>query len=1140
MGDEAAKTPAPAAPRVFLDLAPPTDGPSLPYRLRRYLHTLPFLSPIPLVVFALLFLASLHIAALALFTRGFLLNRQALTNINDCVPLSPSLPGSPHNDDISRLDASCTLPSTHSKVIFLVVDALRADFVFPVDSTFANPFHHNHITLPSSLSSSTPTHSFLTHFIADAPTTTLQRLKGLTTGSLPTFVDAGSNFAAAGERVTEDTWLSQAKRFGKRIKLVGDDTWLGVFPAGETSEEFIWGVEDVKPFDSFNVEDLDTVDHGVRLHLLKLMDEKKQGNDEWDIIVAHGLGLDHAGHRFGALHSETTRKLKETQFLLEDVVERLEEDTLLVVLGDHGMTDRGDHGGDTRDEVDAALWVYSKGAALTSAKWYTHPLSSPRHPLSSLFNTSSTCRELGDQMLLLKPQPDSPTRSISQVDLVPTLSLLLGLPIPFGSLGLPIPELFFRETSLPSSLPPSAKPPPPRSLFGLKPSTPPSSHQSLSALQTLLQAHLLVASQLSHYLNIYTSSPSGADLKPALPELHFILGLAKSTYRGACAPGANQSAMELKALQQFWRYERRAREHARNIWAKFDKNLIAAGLIVWIGSVLVSLRLITATRNGSGARYLIGQGVEGVVVTGWALLGLWLLSAFEIVGGLKPLWVVFLIAIGAELGVLFSPLTPTSRFGSYGLGGKPSTYLSSLLPLIAHSALFASNSFVVFEDSSVLFILSTLLVIGLIKALSAPEARLRKRLIALSIAALVFVRLMAYSTICRDEQAPHCHVTFHLDPSSTKAWIVVGVALVAAWRLPSLIRTALRVSASDVGIAPPYLDLAIRIFLLIAVGYWGVDQMIGGLGLSPESTIVAKMVKTGFAKVVLVGTVLSATLVWYNCPLCLRVQRETVRDEAGNDVRTQVKFIGFANAFGSTYLLFFSTIFALIFLVNPPPGQLVLTLHFLTLLCLSEIFDSERDVEHLRKSVTSASIADLLNNDLPAPPSHTGPNFRQISLIALLSHLSFFATGHQAALSTIQWSTAFIGFPTLVYPFSPILVILNTLGSHILGALSIPLFVFWALSPTLRDQPPIFVARNLLRSALAFSTYQTVVALSAAVFSAWFRRHLMVWKVFAPRFMVGAVTLLATDFTLVVLALGWGAWVTVKKVKGTLGTRLAE
>jgi len=40
-------------------------------------------------------------------------------------------------------------------------------------------------------------------------------------------------------------------------------------------------------------------------------------------------------------------------------METLDDDTVLLVMGDHGMTRTGDHGGDSDDEVDAALFVYS-------------------------------------------------------------------------------------------------------------------------------------------------------------------------------------------------------------------------------------------------------------------------------------------------------------------------------------------------------------------------------------------------------------------------------------------------------------------------------------------------------------------------------------------------------------------------------------------------------------------------------------------------------------------------------------------------------------------------------------------------------------------------------------------------------------
>ena len=43
-----------------------------------------------------------------------------------------------------------------------------------------------------------------------------------------------------------------------------------------------------------------------------------------------------------------------------DVVDSLDNDTLLYVFGDHGMTQYGDHGGDSENETTAALFVYSK------------------------------------------------------------------------------------------------------------------------------------------------------------------------------------------------------------------------------------------------------------------------------------------------------------------------------------------------------------------------------------------------------------------------------------------------------------------------------------------------------------------------------------------------------------------------------------------------------------------------------------------------------------------------------------------------------------------------------------------------------------------------------------------------------------
>ncbi|BGP28529.1 mannose-ethanolamine phosphotransferase gpi13 [Rhodotorula toruloides] len=1101
------------------------------YRTRRWLHVLPFLPAGSTYLSALTLLALLHTVGLLLFTRGFLLTRKALPNVNTCNPTAPS----------GNLDPSCSLPPTHDKLIFLVVDALRADFVLSVDEP-ASPFYSNRIPLPAQLTRTQPTNSFLSHFIADAPTTTLQRLKGMTTGSLPTFIDAGSNFA--GEQADEDNWLGQAKRAGKRIALVGDETWLNVFP--RKGKDSVWQEGFVWPYDSFDVEDLDTVDRSVREHLLELLDERRQR--EWDIVVAHELGLDHAGHRFGAEHRETTRKLRETEQLLRDVVERLQEDTLLVVVGDHGMTDRGDHGGDSREEVDAALWVYSRTPIIDST-WFKHNLVSPRHPLASLYAAANGSSDLCDRFQLTWAEKglSQATRSVSQIDLVPTISLLLGLPIPFGNLGLPIPELFFRNVDLPVAPKPSAEAAsdkPKRGFFGFASSQPERRGQeTLSPLQTVLQATLLASSELSNYLLTYTSLPSGNDLVPAMPELSFILEIAKSAYKGAHAPGHSREEMEMRALEKFWTFERKAREKARLVWARFDPVLMGAGLAVWTGSLVVAWRLANAAKKGPGARFLVGRAVEGGLVA--LAVGLVLSAQGVFKGRPSGLAAAFAAAIGAELAVVFAPSTSslslTTRLRSAFARRAP----ASLLPLVAHAALFASNSLTVFEDRIVLYLLATLLSFSLVRGFAAPEARLKNRILAYSAIALVSLRLMSCSTICREEQVPKCHPTFHPTPGSTSSIVVLVFSVAAAIGVPSIMRSSLATSKSDEGVAPAFLGVGIRALLMGASAYWVADSLLAASSFGTAGTAVASLAKTAFARVVLVGGFLSTTLVWYLSPLCIRVQREQVQNAAGQPIRTQIKVIGFANALGSSYLLFFAAGSVLLFLVSPPPAQLVLILHLVILLCLLEIFDSERDVEHLTTALTSAaSLEAFLHSDeggLPPPPPHTGPTFVQISMLALLAHLSFFSTGHQAVISSIQWSTAFIGFPTLTYPFSPVLVALNTLAGFILTAIALPLFVLWNLSPTLKGQgAPMVVGRNLLRVGASYMAYFAALALASAMCSAWLRRHLMVWKIFAPRFMLAGVALLATDSVVVVLAMAWGARGVLGKARGSLGTRFAE
>lgn len=107
--------------------------------------------------------------------------------------------------DVNSSSEYCLPQKT--RVILLVIDALKYEFgVYNNETTDPLPFE-NKLPVFHRLLNEYPEQTRLLKFVADAPTTTLQRLKGMTTGSLPTFIDIGSNFATA--EINEDNIIDQ-------------------------------------------------------------------------------------------------------------------------------------------------------------------------------------------------------------------------------------------------------------------------------------------------------------------------------------------------------------------------------------------------------------------------------------------------------------------------------------------------------------------------------------------------------------------------------------------------------------------------------------------------------------------------------------------------------------------------------------------------------------------------------------------------------------------------------------------------------------------------------------------------------------------------------------------------------------------
>ena len=108
-----------------------------------------------------------------------------------------------------------------------------------------------------------------------------------------------------------------------------------------------------------NVVDLDTNDSGIRSEIFSVL-----SRPDSDIILVHALGLDHAIHTFNIHHSEMDRKMRDTDALLKDIFSAMDDNTTMVLLGDHGTIDQGNHGGETPEEKSTVLFMTSKGQKL--------------------------------------------------------------------------------------------------------------------------------------------------------------------------------------------------------------------------------------------------------------------------------------------------------------------------------------------------------------------------------------------------------------------------------------------------------------------------------------------------------------------------------------------------------------------------------------------------------------------------------------------------------------------------------------------------------------------------------------------------------------------------------------------------------
>lgn len=318
-------------------------------------------------------------------------------------PYKPFLPGLA---EFEPLEYGPPPPAPFDRLIFMVVDALRSDFVYSEDSGFqyVQSLIRDGSAIPFTAN-------------ARSPTVTMPRIKSMTTGSIPSFVDLILNFDESDTSSTlaaQDTWLAQikAKDMGKLL-MYGDDTWLKLFPNTFDRQD---GTT------SFFVADFTEVDHNVTRNIAGELD-----NNDWGLMVLHYLGLDHIGHKAGPRSSNMVPKQREMDGIVEVLFESMAskkhlDSTLLVLCGDHGMNDAGNHGASSPGETSPALVFVAPKLKTISTK-----VPAPAQPKGEFEYYSM----------------------VEQSDIAPTIAALLGFPISKNNLGALIPDFlpFWPKTS---------------------------------------------------------------------------------------------------------------------------------------------------------------------------------------------------------------------------------------------------------------------------------------------------------------------------------------------------------------------------------------------------------------------------------------------------------------------------------------------------------------------------------------------------------------------------------------------------------------------------------------------------------------------------------------------------------------------
>mmetsp|Transcript_17144 Transcript_17144/g.32680 ORF Transcript_17144/g.32680 Transcript_17144/m.32680 type:complete len:1070 (+) Transcript_17144:2-3211(+) len=914
----------------------------------------------------------------------------------------------------------CWVSRRVDSMVILVVDALRFDFARD----------HLPLSIGSRLSEGQQSHgvgegesshnqqrkqkhrargsSQLFQFVADPPTVTMQRLKGLTTGGLPTFADISGSFGGAS--IDEDSWVEQLKNvpWNRRrhllvnasdgnhalnppqIAFVGDDTWVDLFPT-----QF----DDSHPYPSFNTRDLDTVDNGCLMHLPRLLKrmvglkterDRSTNSSSFELIISHFLGVDHVGHTYGPNDPHMNSKLHQMDVSLANTlgaIDNAPSDSCIValVLGDHGMTEDGNHGGGTSEEMNAGLFAH-----------FSPGCDGDDDDAATKIIDGVDGREIGlDAARAFE--------SINQIDLVPTISLLLGLPIPYANIGGLVPALL----------------PKPRYSRQSSPSDPSKTDEGTLHIATALA---LNAAQVWRYLHEY--SKSSRDLpSDQLKELKELLDSATIVYRDALSysqmvtesesnlNGESGNYQDSTAFRQacglFKLFLAQSTDLGKRVWTQFNE----AGMMMGIGIMALAWVLVVPlwTRD-------VREEIVRIFSANHALINVQIESTKEIAA--SP---------GKEAH------DAKTLMQSWQHLHRIEVAAAVLLMTFQCAILTFSNSYIEHEREVVTFSLSVLSLLILRRWYFAQSA---------SVESPVYLPVLV--AIC--SRLNDVFVTGHgLDPSIRLHPAHHSFAFMTSLVLLVYIRLQWIGDRStqprySFGITSTPISEITDVFAMfcLALTWWEKRSR----DHSRNGYIIARAA-IGFFFVGMVHSI-----------FCILRDKNQSGGNVGNRSATRVK---------NTKLALFRGMMLLVMVTGPSCSS---TAVLVLLQCASIC----KIMESFGSKVVDAPV--------------------MAALWRLAIRSAFFGTNHHCSFNRLQYSAAFIATDSFHFVIAGSSLFFNTFGWEMIGSTLV-----------------LVLSRTTGRSTVWswFRFYQWTEMLASCISVSVMKRHLMVWAIFAPRFMFAAV-----------------------------------